>query len=127
MKRLRQNYADFRDTLIDSRKVAFLCILAACAIVASVHAEASETTPTWTSTNAGSDVAACMPEIYAYARVEELAIDLGQNPDVFGDALKDLREQLFDCLAVSAAPPNQSQHASAARPPSMPARGTSTL
>ncbi len=40
-----------------------------------------------------------MTEAYAFASVAALARDLGADATVFDDALDDLRQQLFECLA----------------------------
>ena len=45
-----------------------------------------------------TDAGDCIPELYAYAGVVNLAKQLGRDRKVFDDALTDLRDQLVDCL-----------------------------
>lgn len=44
---------------------------------------------------------ACSTEAAAYTEVAGLAFSYGESGDLFDDALHDLREQLFDCLAAA--------------------------
>ena len=50
-----------------------------------------------------ADMEACMPEIYAYTSVVDLARRMGRDSDVFDDAIGDLRDQLIDCLTYQPA------------------------
>jgi hypothetical protein len=104
--------------------------VAACAGATAAFPAVIE--PAATPTAAAGDPAACMPEIYAYPSEASLARGLGQNGDVFSDALEDFASRCSNplCLrtpAVSVSPVIHLQRVLAAKQSPIMASETHSL
>lgn len=80
--------------------LALSCAIAAEAAIARSGSGVASPPPVLYASAAFAS-GSCLPEVYAYLRVEAVAEELGEYRNMLEFALDDLRTQLVDCLSIA--------------------------